>query len=185
MRTPAVVRTLSKGAPTIVIAAALGLVVAGAGSAAGQASVIAIDSAYTQDFDTLASSGQSDALPTGWALAEAGSSANNDGRYTAGTGSNNAGDTYSFGAGGSSERAFGSLLSGTLIPMIGAAFTNDTGYTISALDIAYTGEQWRLGQVGRGADRLDFEYNLTAPSLTTASGWVDVNALDSSSPVTT
>jgi len=185
MRWPAVVRNLSKAAPTIVVAAVLGLVVAGAGAAAGQTSLLAIGTPYTQDFDTLASTGQSDVLPAGWALAEAGSSANNDGRYTAGTGSSNAGDTYSFGSAGSSERAFGSLLSGTLIPLIGAAFTNDTGRTISSLDIAYTGEQWRLGQVGRGPDRLDFEYNLTATSLTTASGWVDVNALDFSSPVTT
>jgi predicted extracellular nuclease len=184
MRWPAVARKLSNAAPIVVGAALISLVVAGAGAAAGQASLLAIDSAYTQDFDTLASSGQSDVLPTGWALAEAGSSANNDGRYTAGTGSNNAGDTYSFGSSGSSERAFGSLLSGTLIPTIGAAFTNDTGHTISSLDIAYTGEQWRLGQAGRGPDRLDFEYNLTATSLTTASGWVDVNALDFSSPVT-
>jgi predicted extracellular nuclease len=184
MHWPAVARKLSKAAPTIVVAVALGLVVAGAGTAAGQSSLTAIDTAYTQDFDTLASSGQSDVLPTGWALAEAGSSANNDGRYTAGTGSSNAGDTYSFGTSGSPERAFGSLLSGTLIPLIGAAFTNDTGQTISSLDIGYTGEQWRLGQSDRGADRLDFEYNLTATSLTTASGWVDVNVLDFSSPVT-
>jgi hypothetical protein len=173
-----------EGCTDDVVAAALGLVVAGAGTAAGQSSLTAIDSAYTQDFDTLASSGQSDVLPTGWAPAEAGSSANNDGRYTAGTGSNNAGDTYSFGSSGSSERASGSLLSGTLIPMIGAAFTNDTGQTISSLDIGYAGEQWRLGTSGRGPDRLDFEYNLTATSLSTASGWVDVNALDFSSPVT-
>jgi hypothetical protein len=123
-------------------------------------------------------------FPTGWGPAEAGSSANNDGRYTAGTGSNNAGDTYSFGSSGSSERASGSLLSETLIPMIGAAFTNDTGQTISSLDIGYAGEQWRLGTSGRGPDRLDVEYNLTATSLSTASGWVDVNALDFSSPVT-
>jgi predicted extracellular nuclease len=41
------------------------------------------------------------------------------------------------------------------------------------------------GPVGRGPDRLDFEYNLTATSLTAASGWVDVDALDFSSPVTT
>jgi hypothetical protein len=102
---------VSKAAPTIVVAAVLALVVAGAGAAAGQTSLSAIDAPYTQDFDTLASTGQSDVLPTGWALAEAGSSANNDGRYTAGTGSSNAGDTYSFGSAGSSERAFGSLLS--------------------------------------------------------------------------
>jgi hypothetical protein len=49
----------------------------------------------------------------------------------------------------------------------------------------YTGEQWRLGQSGRGADRLDFQYNLTTTSLTTPTGWVDVNALDFSSPITT
>ena len=34
--------------------------------------------------------------------------------YTAGTGSGTAGDTYSFGAAGSAERAFGTLLSGSL-----------------------------------------------------------------------
>ena len=51
-------------------------------------------------------------LPEGWALSEAGTSANNDGKYTAGTGSSTAGDTYSFGAAGAGERAFGTLLSG-------------------------------------------------------------------------
>ena len=72
-----------------------------------------------------------------------------------------------------------------MIPTIGAAFTNNTGQTISSLDIHYTGEQWRFGQASRGPDRLDFEYNLTATSLVTASGWVDVNSLDFSTPNTT
>jgi hypothetical protein len=148
MRWPAV---LSKAVPLLAVAGAIGLVLAGAGVAAGSSSLTAIDTAYTQDFDTLAATGESNVLPDGWALAEAGSSANNDGNYTAGTGSSNAGDTYSFGAAGSSERAFGTLLSGTLTPTIGAAFSNDTGQTISALDVAYAGEQWRLGQSGRGA----------------------------------
>ena len=154
----------------------------GAGVAAGQASLSAIDTAYTQDFNTLASTGQSDVVPLGWAFSEMGMNANTT--YTAGTGSNNAGDTYSFGSTGSSERAFGSLLSGSLIPVIGVAFTNNTGATISSLDVAYAGEQWRLGQSGRGADRLDFEYNLSATSLTQASGWVGCQLADFSSPVT-
>src|SRR5262249_51979245 len=51
------------------------------------------------------------------------------------------------------------------IPTIGAAFTNNTGQTITALAIAYTGEQWRFGTANRGADRLDFQYNPHAPSL--------------------
>ena len=182
MRALAGGRTLSKAAAAMVIAGAIGLLVAGAGVAAGQASLSAIDSAYTQDFNTLASTGQSDVVPVGWAFSEVGTNANTT--YTAGTGSNNAGDTYSLGSSGSSERAFGSLLSGSLIPTIGVSFINNTGATISSLDVAYTGEQWRLGQSGRGADRLDFEYNLNATSLTQASGWVDVNSLDFFSPVT-
>ena len=65
--------------------------------------------------------------------------------YAASTGSSTAGDTYSFGASANTERAFGALLSGTLTPTIGAAFTNNTGSQITSLDIDYVGEQWRLG----------------------------------------
>ena len=47
----------------------------------------------------------------------------------------------------------------------GACFTNNTGAPVTALDIAYIGEQWRLGLAGRRADRLDFQYSLDATSL--------------------
>jgi Putative binding domain, N-terminal/Viral BACON domain len=144
-------------------------------------SLTATGVAYTQDFNTLASTGTSSTLPTGWALSESGTNANTT--YTAGTGSNNAGDTYSFGASGNSERAFGGLQSGSLVPTNGACFTNNTGGTITSLAIAYTGEQWRLGASGRGADRLDFQLSTTATSLTTGT-WIDYDNLDFSSPVT-
>jgi predicted extracellular nuclease len=143
-------------------------------------SLSALDVAYTQDFDTLANSGTSSTVPAGWALLEAGTNANTT--YTAGTGSGNAGDTYSFGATGSTERAFGGLQSGTLIPTIGAAFTNATGTTVTQLAIAYTGEQWRLGATGR-VDRLDFQYSLDATGLSGGT-WVDVDGLDFTGPVT-
>ena len=71
-----------------------------------------------QDFDTLAASGTATTLPDGWYLAESGSNA--DTSYTASDGAANSGDTYSYGASGSGERAFGSLRSGSLVPMIGA-----------------------------------------------------------------
>lgn len=58
--------------------------------------------AYTQNFDSLANSGTSSALPTGWAFSESGTNANT--MYTAGTGSGNAGDTYSFGPSGGTDR---------------------------------------------------------------------------------
>lgn len=137
--------------------------------------------ASSQDFDTLASSGTSSTLPTGWYLSESDDNANTT--YTAGTGSSNTGDTYSFGAAGSSERAFGGLLSGSLVPTIGACFTNDTGSTITSLAVAYTGEQWRLGVASR-TDRIDFQYSLDATSLTTGT-WTDDNDLDFTTPNTT
>jgi hypothetical protein len=154
-------------------------------AAAAAISINTIGSANTEDFNTLASSpdnGTSSSVPTGWYFSESGANANTT--YRVGTGSNTTGDTYSFGASGSTERAFGTLLSGSLVPTIGAQFTNNTGSSISDLLIAYTGEQWRLGQntTGRAADRLDFQFSLNASSLTTGT-WVDYDSLDFSSPV--
>jgi len=136
---------------------------------------------YLQDFDVLASSLTSDAMPTGWTFSETGANANTT--YAAGDGSNNAGNTYSFGATGNGERALGGLLSGTLTPLFGAEFINNTGATVKSLLIAYTGEQWRLGATGR-SDRIDFQISTDATSLTTGA-WIDVDALDFSSPTTT
>ncbi len=137
--------------------------------------------AVTENFNSLASSGTSSTVPPGWALSEAGTNANTT--YDAGTGSGTAGNTYSFGAASNAERAFGGLQSGSLIPTIGACFQNNTGSTLTSLDIAFVGEQWRLGTTGR-ADRLDFEYSLDASSLTTGT-WTGVDSLDFSSPTTT
>ncbi|HJQ25360.1 MAG TPA: C25 family cysteine peptidase [Blastocatellia bacterium] len=154
-------------------------------SAAGSISLTTLGSAYTQNFDTLANTGTSSTVPTGWDFSESGTNANTS--YTAGTGSSTTGDTYSFGVAGTNlvtDRAFGGLQSGNLIPTIGASFTNNTGAAITSLAIAYTGEQWRLGVTPRGTpDRLDFQYSTDATSLTTGT-WTDVDALDFSSPIT-
>ena len=136
-----------------------------------------------QDFDSLASSGTSSTLPAGWYLAETGTNANTS--YTAGDGSGMSGDTYSFGTGTSTDRAFGTLLSGSLTSRIGAQLRNDSGQALSEIAVAYTGEQWRLGATGR-ADKLQFEYSLNATSLSDSSAtWAALPALDFSSPTTT
>ena len=75
---------------------------------------------YQQDFNTLATSGTSSTLPSGWLFLETGTNANT--LFTAGTGSSNTGDTYSYGNAGSSDRALGGLLSGSLTPLFGAWF---------------------------------------------------------------
>ena len=177
------------GIPKVLIKSVVALVVIAAfataflvirGRAAGTISLTLFGVAYTQDFDTLASSGTSSTVPTGWDFSEAGTNANT--LYTAGTGSGNTGDTYSFGASASTERAFGGLQSGALIPTIGASFANNTGGAIGSLAISYTGEQWRLGALAR-TDQLDFQFSTDAASLTTGN-WTDVDALDFTAPVT-
>jgi hypothetical protein len=149
--------------------------------ASAQVSITALGSPVTEDFNTLATSGiNNTALPTGWALTETGGGARDNEQYAADNGGSNTGDTYSYGATGNTERAFGGLQSGTLIPVIGAVFQNNTGSTITSLDIAYTGEEWRLGTSGR-TDRIDFQYSLDATSLSTGT-WTDVDLLDFTTP---
>ena len=155
------------------------LAAAALGSLSSTASAVPIgyiSGTYTENFDTLANSSTSSALPTGWALLEGGSNANS--LYLAGTGSGNAGDTYSFGLAGSTERALGTLLSGSLNSIIGAEFRNDSGSTITELTISYTGEQWRRGNTTLGAaDRLNFAIGVGATGLNSGT-FVDVDALD-------
>ena len=131
--------------------------------------------AYTQNFNTLATSGTSSTMPANWFFFETGANANTT--YTAGTGSSNGGDTYSFGTSASStNRALGSLLSGNLKPSFGASFKNTTGSTITKLKISFVGQTWRIGATNH-SDRLDFSYSTDATSLNTGT-WVDVDELD-------
>ena len=181
-------RLISRTAPAIVLVLCVGLVTPLLGGAlparaGGVVDLPALRSAYTQNFDTLVSAGSSANVPIGWDFRETGSSAAANGRYRAFAPSSNAGDMYSFGASGSSERAFGGLRSGNLVPLLGAQFTNNSGATIDSLTIAYTGEQWRLGAANRAPDRLDFQFSINATSLTDGT-WQDVDALDFVSPVT-
>ncbi|MCM2335707.1 MAG: hypothetical protein NDI66_02865, partial [Pseudomonas sp.] len=171
---------------TVLRRAALGLLLlSGIGSAHAQSclGLASTDVAVTESFDTLATSGTANtlALP-GWALLEGGGGSRDNELYAADTGSGNAGDTISYGASGSSERAFGGLLSGSLIPTIGACFRNETGGDITALDIAFVGEHWRLGTIDR-VDRLDAQISFDATGLAGGT-WADIDALDFATPST-
>jgi len=145
------------------------------------AQVLVTSAPYLQNFDTLSAVSPGTAVPSGWTFFETGTNANT--AYSAGTGAGNSGDTFSFGAAGSTDRAFGGLQSGSLTPTVGGQFVNATGATIVALQLAFTGEQWRLGTLAR-ADRIDFQYSLSASSLNSGI-WTDVNELDFLAPVTT
>jgi len=139
---------------------------------------------YSQDFDGLASAGPSSTLPADWVFSETGTNANPT--YSAGTGSSNAGDTWSFGIAGAhlvTDRAFGQIRSGSLVSTLGASFTNNTGTTVTSLVVGYTGEQWRVGGTHTTiADKLDFQISFDATSLTTGT-WIDVDQLDFLAPI--
>ncbi len=139
-----------------------------------------LGSPQVETFDSLAIAGSADILPSGWFFSESGTAANTT--YAAGTGSGSTGNTYSFGAAGSADRALGSLRSGSLVPLFGVQLVNATGSVIDSLALAYTGEQWRLGTASR-VDRLDVQYSLNASSLISGL-WMDLDALDFVSPVT-
>ncbi|MCX6317539.1 MAG: Ig-like domain-containing protein [Bacteroidetes bacterium] len=145
-----------------------------------QVSITSTTTPYTQNFNTLITTGTSSVLPTGWRLLETGTNANTT--LAADAGSTATGNTYSYGTGTATDRAFGGLLSGSLVPTLGVQITNNTGATITSLSISYTGEEWRLGTAGR-ADQLDFQYSLNATSLSTGT-WTDFNALDFATPAT-
>ncbi len=160
---------------------ALAALAAASLSAQAQVQLTAASLNYSQNFDTLASSGTSSSLPTGWALLENNSSVNVS--YAAGTGSNNAGNTYSFGKADSTERALGGLRSGSLVPVIGVSFINLAGRAIESVSIGYIGEQWRLGALNR-ADSLTFQYSTDATALNNGV-WTSVSALNFLAPTKT
>ncbi len=130
---------------------------------------------YLQNFDTLASTGTSSVLPAGWQLAELGANANDS--YTAGSGTNNAGNTYSFGAAGSAERALGSLASAALQPRFGLVLTNGLTETITSVNISYFGELWRIGTSGN-SNSLGFSYSIDAAAVGGPGTFLNVPTLD-------
>jgi hypothetical protein len=121
-------------------------VLASGSSGTGSVS-IASPAGVSQNFNTLSNSASpSNTLPTGWYLTEVGTGAAADGLYVVGIGSSNAGGAYSFGATSATDRALGSLGSGSVTPIhYGAQFTNNTGSVISSFTISYGGEVWRRG----------------------------------------
>lgn len=152
----------------------------------GSISLNAFGAASTENFDTLANTAGSTtntALPTGWYITEGGGGARDNEQYAVDTGASTTGDIYSYGAAASTERALGALRSGTLFPFFGAKFTNNTGGTITSLDISYIGEEWRLGAAAR-TDRIDFEISTNATDLTTGT-YTAVDPLDFTTPNTT
>ena len=140
---------------------------------------------YTQNFDTLATSGNNNPWSNGstlqgWYLFTMANAEVTT--YRAGSGSANNGAFYSFGIGTDADRALGGIGSGSVSGYIALALTNTSGRTINALDLAFNGEQWRNGG-NTSAQTMVLEYGL-GDSFTTVTQWTAVPALHWESPVT-
>ncbi|MBX7109298.1 MAG: putative metal-binding motif-containing protein [Chitinophagales bacterium] len=131
---------------------------------------------YTQDFNGLPNSGTFSfiglgngpfnftaaplnvATMNGWQLLKFTGSGSNA-VFLVGTGSGNGGGAYSFGSTGSTDRAVGSLASGTVTSAFGILLTNNSGTAIGSFTITYRGEQWRNGG-SNTQNKLAFSYKI-------------------------
>jgi predicted extracellular nuclease len=140
---------------------------------------ISLSNPYFQDFDSLSTSNttwtDNQTIPNWYSSRTS---------INAGTGSSNTGSLYSFGAASNSDRALGSVASGSTGTIFyGARFVNDTGTTLTSLSVSYIGEQWRNGG-NTTPHTLDFAYQIGATSINSGT-WTDVDALDFTSPIAT
>ena len=151
----------------LVAAAALSAAV----SAQAAVSVTSAAFNYSQSFDSLAASGTltfvNDSTLQGWSLFRASGTSMT---MTAGSGSSNAGGFYSFGTGTATDRALGSIASGSTGTIVYAlALTNNSGSALDSFTLRYDGEQWRNGGV-TAVHSLTVQYGFGANYATAA--WV-------------
>jgi predicted extracellular nuclease len=155
-----------------------------------QVSLSGLGVPYTQSFDTLPPSGSAtwtnNSTIPGWYHARTGTGTT----IVANDGSSNAGNFYSYGTGTATDRALGSVGSGGAAAgnmFWGVRLENDTGSTITSLDVSYVGEQWRNSAAA--AQTVAFSYLVGSPTVTGSlaefqSAGVAVSALDFTSPIT-
>jgi uncharacterized protein len=161
----------------------------GTGNAYGVVSYAA--GTYSQNFDSLSNTGTTnawtnDSTLTGWyALQSIGTSITTTGardtggayaavtNYRANDGTSNTGALYSHGTTAATDRALGSVGSGTPGDFVWAlVLQNTSGGPLTSFTLSYTGEQWRKGGATTpavdAAQTLDFDYATfaAAPALT-------------------
>jgi endonuclease G len=167
--------------------------------ASAQVSLTALGTPYTQNFDSLATSGTANPWTdnttiAGW-YAQFSATPANPTTYRADSGGSNTGAIYSWGVAGANaltERAFGMLSSGTPVNVLTAVrFVNNTGATITSLNVSYNGEEWRDGGAATPvAQTTFFEYQIAnAGTITDANtpgaGWTAFSSLDMTTPTFT
>jgi len=123
---------------------------------------------------------------TGWTgYRYAGTSAAGTLSLVADNGTLNSGAVYNLGSSGSPDRALGMLASGSTIARMGAHFVNNTGVTITTINLAGVMEQWRSGSSNTANEVDAFAYSLDATDLAGTGTWTNVTAMDLVEKLTT
>ena len=157
---------------------------------------------YAQNFDTLPATGTFtltgvgpvivalNAAPisatdlTGWTFSKYGGTGTTTAPlFSVNNGASNSGSMFSYGATSATDRALGTLASGSTISRFGVTLVNSTGQTITQFTLGYTGEQWRNGG-NTTAQVLPFSYSVGASDINTGT-FIDTPVLDFTSPVAT
>jgi len=161
-------------------------------SLAAQAQVLLSGGTYTQDFNSLASSGASgtwsdNTTLLGWYASKAltvSSGTYGPYAYTSyrvDSGGNNSGNLFDYGSASATDRALGSVASGTVAgstyaTTFGLRIQNNTGSTWTGdIGISFTGEQWRQGG---NVNSQVIEYFSYATSSTPFTGLLSANPAD-------
>src|SRR5262249_28939957 len=107
-------------------------------------SITALESPLTENFDTLISTSSTtwvnNSTIPGWYTARTGTGTT----IVADAGASSAGNLYSYGSAGSTDRALGSVGSGNAAAgsfFWGVRLTNNTGSTINSVTVSYAGEE--------------------------------------------
>jgi hypothetical protein len=155
------------------------LFVAFTGVSFGQASITALNTPYSENFDGMTPTGTT--LPTNWNAIKTAGNAPLTMAVT--DGASNSGNVYNVGTTASADRAFGSIASGTTTPVFGMSFINNTGNQVTELNISLRVEQWRTGD-NVVNEAVGFSYSTDATSLSTGT-WINVTNLNLNEILTT
>lgn len=145
-----------------------------------QVSLTVLNTAKTENFDGITATGTSPI--SGWfAVKAAGTNSTTVGAtipLIVYANSSNAGGAYNVGTASATDRAIGSLASGSLVPRFGTSFQNNTGSTVTSIDFTGVMEQWRTGSNAL-VEILPFEYSFNATSIADATAtWLPLTSMD-------
>ncbi|QYU66890.1 PEP-CTERM sorting domain-containing protein [Leptolyngbya sp. 15MV] len=153
-------------------------------ASAANAQALFNGSPIVQNFDTLPSQGTVPALSAttglqislnthlsvtsldGWQVAKIGGSGTSPMPFAVDAGSNISGGIFSYGAVGSSERALGSLASGSNVPAFGVWIQNSAAFSITEFTVSFDAEAWRSST--SQVNTLAFAWGTSGGTITSA-----------------